>query len=148
MQILIGCLILLFASWMLWFWLVGDSHEIKWMRKWGAIIFVGTVVLVSVGGTAGVTAKLLRQQHRADVTRFAVALESRLREGDRAEVDRQLARIIDPPDEWSEESGDILVRMANATNDLLEGRSVTMPTAVPSTPKPPRTAAEEIPGLQ
>ncbi|MCA9057693.1 MAG: hypothetical protein KDA85_04315 [Planctomycetaceae bacterium] len=143
-----GVLTLLFTCWMLWFWLVGDSHEIKWMRKWGAIIFVGAVVLISVGGTALVTLKLTMRKQRDDVRRFAVALETRLREGQREEVLRQLQRVVDPPDEWSDESGDVLIRMTNATSDLIGPDFPTTEPAGDLNAATVRTAAHEAPGLQ
>ncbi|MFO0428691.1 MAG: hypothetical protein ACK526_19135 [Planctomyces sp.] len=121
-MILIAVLIVLFSAWMLWGWFVGENHDITWMRTWCAVIFVVTGLLISTGAGAGVTLALSRSRHRAEVRQFAESLEKLMSEGRVAEAHRQLRKVVERPDEWSDDSNDLLERMAASTEDMKQAK--------------------------
>ena len=120
---LIVVLILLFAGWMFWGWMVSEHRDIAWMKKWCSILFIITAMLISTGGGAVVTMVIIKRQHRSQFTRFATALESQLREGKSDEALRTLQAVINTPDEWSNDSTDPLKRMVSTTERIQEENS-------------------------
>lgn len=80
-MILIPIFLLLFASWMLWGWFVGESKDIPWLRHWCAPIFVGTAVLIAFGAGAGIGQGLTRAKVRQDVAQLLENIELRVRTG-------------------------------------------------------------------
>lgn len=120
---LIVVLILLFAGWMFWGWMVSEHRDIAWMKKWCSILFIITAMLISTGGGAVVTMVIIKRQHRSQFTRFATALESQLREGKSDEALRTLQAVINTPDEWSNDSTDPLKRMVSTTERIQEANS-------------------------
>ena len=82
--------VLLFASWMLWGWVVGESKDIKWLRIWCAPTFVITAMLISAGAGAGITKALTEGAIRANVAKLLAAIELRIQAG---EEDRVLSEI-------------------------------------------------------
>lgn len=121
---LVGILILLFAAWMLWGWLVGEHREIIWMRNWCATLFVITALLISGGAGVGVTIAISRSRHRADVRNFAEALEKQLAAGKYQEARNSLQSVINTPDEWSDDSHDLLERMTTVTARMQQSPSI------------------------
>lgn len=121
---LAGILILLFAAWMLWGWLVGEHREIIWMRNWCATLFVITALLISGGAGVGVTIAVSRSRHRADVRNFAEALEKQLAAGKYQEARNSLQSVINTPDEWSDDSHDLLERMTTVTARMQQSPSI------------------------
>lgn len=121
---LVGILILLFAAWMLWGWLVGEHREIIWMRNWCATLFVITALLISGGAGVGVTIAISRSRHRADVRNFAEALEKQLAAGKYQEARNSLQSVISTPDEWSDDSHDLLERMTTVTARMQQSPSI------------------------
>lgn len=121
---LVGILILLFAAWMLWGWLVGEHREIIWMRNWCATLFVITALLISGGAGVGVTIAISRSRHRADVRNFAEALEKQLAAGKYQEAKNSLQSVINTPDEWSDDSHDLLERMTTVTARMQQSPSI------------------------
>lgn len=120
MKILLPVLLVLFSSWMLWGWVVGESRNLKWMRNWCATLFVISALIISSGGGAVVAWKMSESRHRAAAKRFAVAIETRLRKGETDEVLEELSQVIEPPDEWSGGSPDVLDRVDTATSKLAD----------------------------
>ena len=115
---LVIVLILLSAGWLFWGWMVSEHRNIAWLRRWCSILFTIMAVLMGTGGGAGVTMVVLKRQHRSQVAEFASALEAQLKAGKSQVVLRELQTVIDPPDEWSNDSSDLLERMLVATDRL------------------------------
>ncbi len=126
-MILIPVMILLFAAWLLWAWIVSDHFNIAWLRKWCAILFTLTAVLISAGAGVGVTMAVIKARHRQQVRDFAAAIETQLSEGKTETALLQIRSVIHPPDEFSDASADLLDRMLTATQRLqsLSTRSQT-----------------------
>ncbi|MCA9035634.1 MAG: hypothetical protein KDA91_10910 [Planctomycetaceae bacterium] len=113
-------MVFLFAGWMLWGWMVSEHRNIWWMKKWCAIAFVCTVMLICVGTGAGLTLVIVKQSHRAEVREFAGALESELAKGNSQRVLAELRSVVSVPDEWSKDSQDLLKRMTASTDRMQE----------------------------
>jgi hypothetical protein len=110
-MILIPVFLLLLAGWILLAWSIAEDQNLKWLRILCARVFV---VLVFVGGTGAgvvVTRMQLRNQHRVDTSAFATAVRDQLQRGETERLLENLNRIVEPPDEWSNESGDVLERL-------------------------------------
>jgi hypothetical protein len=110
-MILIPVFLLLLAGWILLAWSIAEDQNLKWLRILCARVFV---VLVFVGGTGAgviVTRMQLRQQQRADTNAFATAVRDQLQRGDTEGLLENLNAIVEPPDEWSNESSDVLERL-------------------------------------
>ena len=84
--ILAPIFLILFCSWMLWGWVVGETKNIKWMRVWFAPAFVISAMLISAGAGAMATKIFLKRQIRHDVTEVLNAIENRVAEGDSKKV--------------------------------------------------------------
>jgi hypothetical protein len=110
-MILIPVFLLLLAGWILLAWSIAEDQNLKWLRILCARVFV---VLVFVGGTGAgvvVTRMQLRNQHRVDTSAFATAVRDQLQRGETERLLENLNRIVEPPDEWSNENGDVLERL-------------------------------------
>jgi hypothetical protein len=110
-MILIPVFLLLLAGWILLAWSIAEDQNLKWLRILCARVFV---VLVFVGGTGAgvvVTRLQLRNQHRVDTSAFATAVRDQLQRGETERLLENLNRIVEPPDEWSNENGDVLERL-------------------------------------
>lgn len=117
-MILIPVMILLFAAWVLWAWIVSDHFNIAWLRKWCAILFTLTAVLISAGAGVGITMTVIKARHRQQIRDFAEAIEKQLSEGKTETALMQIRSVIHPPDEFSDASADLLDRMLTATQKL------------------------------
>ncbi len=115
---LVIVLIILSAGWLFWGWMVSENRNIGWLRRWCSILFTITAVLMGTGGGAGLTMVVLKRQHRSQVADFASALESQLKAGKSQAALRELQAVIYPPDEWSNDSSDLLERMVAVTERL------------------------------
>ena len=118
MLILSGVFFLLLTSWMLWWWLVGESRDIRWMRNWSATFFVVMAALMCLGAGALLTHRYDEARYRKLVVEFSQLLEDRLASGRTQDVQDALSHVNDEPDEWSSFSRDRLVRMKEVTDAL------------------------------
>lgn len=116
--ILTGVFFLLLTSWMLWWWLVGESRDIRWMRNWFATFFVVMAALTCFGAGAGLTHRYDQARYRKLVVEFSDLLEDRLASGRTQDVHDALKHVNDEPDEWSSFSRDRLARMVEVTEAL------------------------------
>lgn len=129
---LIPVFIILFAAWMLWGWLVSDVRDIRWMRKWCAILFVVTAVLISVAAGAGITMAVLKRQFRHDLHEFASALKKQVDAGNQQLVSEELNLILNPDASEPGASGDILQRLHTSRTRLESGQQRTSTAKVPN----------------
>lgn len=99
-MLIAGAFLTLFSAWALWGWAVGESRNIKALRKTCGPIFVVTASLIVAGGTIMVTRATLRQQAEQNVRELLTGIHDRLEQGQADLVQRQLqALIVDDPDE-------------------------------------------------
>lgn len=122
---LIPVFLILFAAWMLWGWLVSDVRDIRWMRKWCAIVFVVMAVSMSAGAGVGVTMAILKRQFRQDVREFAVSMKKQTDAGNQKLVTEELQQLIEPTDAFPGQSGDILERLKASRQRLESGQRRT-----------------------
>ncbi|MCA9082994.1 MAG: hypothetical protein KDA81_03015 [Planctomycetaceae bacterium] len=117
MKILLAVFFLLFTCWMLWGWTVGESKNIKWLRRWCAPTFVICAMLCAAG-TAGVLTRLVViQSVRKDVTALLETIELRIRTGGGASVAEEL-RTIDRSDDPDADAFDVLKHLAVMEKNL------------------------------
>ena len=121
--ILTGVFFLLLTSWMLWWWLVGESRDISWMRNWFATFFVVMVALMCFGAGALLTHKYDEARYRKLVVEFSQLLEERLAENRTQDVRDALIHVNSEPDEWSSFSRDRLARVMEVTEALRKSSS-------------------------
>ncbi len=122
---LIPVFLLLFAAWMLWGWLVSDVRDIRWMRKWCAIVFVVMAVLMSAGAGVGITMAVLKRQFRSDVRDFALLVKKQVDAGNSKMVSEELQQLIEPTDAFPGQSSDILQRLEASKQRLQTGQKRT-----------------------
>ena len=118
MLILSGVFFLLLTSWMLWWWLVGESRDIRWMRNWFATFFVVMAALMCFGAGAYLTHRYDEARYRKLVVEFSQLLEERLAENRTQDVRDALLHVNNEPDEWSSFSRDHLIRVTEVTEAL------------------------------
>ena len=123
MLILSGVFFLLFTSWMLWWWLVGESRDIRWMRNISATFFVAAVALSCFGIGAMLTHQYDETRYRQLIAGFSQLLEERLQNNQIEDVRDALSHVNHEPDEWSSFSHDRLVRMKEVTEALQKSSS-------------------------
>jgi hypothetical protein len=116
--ILSGVFFLLLTSWMLWWWLVGESRDIRWMRNWFATFFVVMAALMCFGAGAWLTHCYEEARYRRLVVEFSQLLEERLAENRPQDVRDALIHVNSEPDEWSSFSRDRLIRVTEVTEAL------------------------------
>lgn len=118
MMLLFAVFLILFTSWMLWGWMVGESRDIRWMRNWCAGIFVVLCILVCLGGGAWISRQITQSSYRSDVRQLTRLLNERMQEGRIDDVRDALQHIAEEPDEWSTFSRDPLQRLSDVTAAL------------------------------
>lgn len=116
-MILIPVFLLLFACWMLWGWMVGESKNIKWLRHWCAPIFVVTVILISAGAGAVVARRLTEAKVRTDVTKLLQTIEHKLTAGQGQDVMLEI-RATDRSDDPDRDAFDLLDHIAVMHDNL------------------------------
>lgn len=116
-MILIPIFLVLFACWMLWGWMVGESKNIKWLRHWCAPIFVITVMIISAGAGAGLARHLTQAQVRTDVTALLQTIEHKLTAGQGRDVISEI-RATDKSDDPDRDAFDLLDHIAVMQNNL------------------------------
>ena len=113
--------VLLFAGWMLWGWTVGESKNIRWLRRTCAPAFVVTMVLIAGGAGAGVSRALTRKQVEADVTKLLETIELRIRTGGSDQVVSEI-RSLDHSDDPDGDTFDLLAHLSVMNDNLLPDR--------------------------
>ncbi len=131
MWILFSVFFLLLTSWMLWWWLVGESRDIRWMRNWFATFFVVTAALTCFGAGAMLAHRYDEARYRNLAVEFSQLLEERLESNRIQDVRDALSHVNDEPDEWSSFSRDRLDRMKEVTEALRKssGRAIAERTS-------------------
>jgi hypothetical protein len=117
MQILLPIFFLLFTCWMLWGWTVGESKNIKWLRRWCAPTFVVCAMICSAGAGAVLTKVVTQQRIRRDVTELLETIELRIRTGAAASVATEL-RTIDHSGDPDADAFDVLDHLAVMEHNL------------------------------
>ncbi len=92
-MILVPIFFMLFASWMLWGWTVGESKNIKWLRRWCAPVFVVTVVIMSAGAGAYIGRAVTRNAMRENIINLLATIELRIRTGGADKVIAELQTL-------------------------------------------------------
>ena len=102
---------------MLWGWIVGESKNIKWLRKWCAPTFVVTAVLIAGGAGAGISRALTLKQVEGDVAQLLENIELRVRTGGSQRVVEEI-RSIDHSEDPDAEAFDLLSHLAVMNENL------------------------------
>jgi hypothetical protein len=122
-MILIPVFLILFASWMLWGWVVGESKDIKWMRVWFAPIFVVTAVLIAAGAGAGIAVVMVRQRVTHDVAELLDTFQQAIEAGRAAEVAQEIRRT-DRSDDPDRDAFDLLKHLSVMQSNLKQTQQV------------------------
>ena len=109
---------LLLTSWALWWWLVGESRDIRWMRHWFATFFVILAALMCFGAGAMIAHRYDEARYRQMLVDFSQLLEERLDYNRIQDVRDALSHVNDEPDEWSSFSREQLDRLKEVTEAL------------------------------
>ncbi|MCA9051312.1 MAG: hypothetical protein KDA89_21390 [Planctomycetaceae bacterium] len=125
MKILLPLFFLLFTCWMLWGWTVGESKNLKWLRRWCAPTFVVCAMICAAGAGAGVTQVVVRQQLRHDVTELLETIELRIRTGSAGIVAAEL-RTIDHSEDPDADAFDVLDHLAVMERNLSPATEIAM----------------------
>ncbi|MDG1896972.1 MAG: hypothetical protein P8J37_18855 [Fuerstiella sp.] len=120
-MILTPIFLALFAGWMLWGWTVGESKNVKWLRRCCAPVFVITVMFMSAGAGAYITRTVIRNSVQDDITTLLKTIETNIRTGT---ADKVLAEIeaMDHSDDPDGDAYDVLDEVTQMT-DNLSGKS-------------------------
>lgn len=122
-MILIPVFLILFASWMLWGWVVGESKDIKWMRVWFAPIFVVTTVLIAAGAGAGIALVMVRKQVTQDVAELLDTVQQAIEAG-RADQVAQQIRLTDRSEDPDRDAFDLLKHLSVMRSNLKSNQHV------------------------
>lgn len=112
-----GAFLTLFSAWALWGWTVGESRNIKLLRKTCGPIFVVTATLLVAGGTILVTRASMRRQSEENVRELLTGIYDRLQKGQADLVQKQLQALID--DDPDKDPKDLLGSLPDAASVLL-----------------------------
>ncbi|HIE98977.1 MAG TPA: hypothetical protein EYG03_06195 [Planctomycetes bacterium] len=116
-MILVPIFIVLFSSWMLWGWTVGESKNIKWLRRSCAPVFVVTVAIMSAGAGAYIARTVTRNAMREDITNLLTTIELRIRTGGTDKVIAEL-QALDHSDDPDADAFDALDDVAQMAENL------------------------------
>lgn len=116
-MIFVPLFFLLFAGWMLWGWVVGETKNIKWLRRWCAPTFVVTVALIAAGAGAGISAAVVRKTLKDDFSNLLQVIEQRIRTGDAEQVAAEL-RQTDHSGDPDADAFDLLRHVPVMTENL------------------------------
>ena len=131
MLILTAVFFLLLTGWMLWWWLVGESRNILWMRHWFAAFFVVMAALTCFGAGAMIAHRYDEARYRKLIAEFSQLLEERLKNNRDQDVRDALSHVNDRPDEWSSFSRDRLQRLEEVTEALRKSAGNTVAEKAP-----------------
>lgn len=112
-----GAFLTLFSAWALWGWAVGESRNIKVLRKTCGPIFVLTATTIVAGGTILVTRSTVKNQAEQNVRELLTAIHERLQNGEADLVRQQLQALIavDP----DEDPKDLMASIPDASSALI-----------------------------
>ncbi len=116
-MILVPIFFVLFSSWMLWGWTVGESKNIKWLRRSCAPVFVVTVAIMSAGAGAYIARAVTRNAMREDITNLLTTIELRIRTGGTDKVIAEL-QALDHSDDPDADAFDALDDVAQMAENL------------------------------
>ncbi len=116
--LLLAVFFLLLTSWALWWWLVGESRDIRWMRNWSAAAFVMMAAVACFGAGAMLSHRYDEARYRKLTAEFSRLLEERLESNRTQDVRDALSHVNNLPDEWSSFSRDQLERVREVTDAL------------------------------
>ena len=122
----IAVFFLLLTSWMLWWWLVGESRDIRWMRNWFAAFFVVAAALICFVAGAIIAHQYDESRYRRLVVEFSQLLEERLESDRSQDVRDALSHVNSEPDERSGFSRDRLARVKEVTEALRKSTSTAV----------------------
>lgn len=109
--ILAGVLTALLAGWVLWAWTVAEGRDIKWLRITCARAFVVLVFVLGAGTGFVLTRIQMKAKYRAEIRKFSDAVQEAIASDPDGALE-QLRRVLNPPDEWSTDSPDMLDRLS------------------------------------
>lgn len=116
-MIVAGAFLTLLSAWALWGWAVGESKNIKALRKTCGPLFVLTATTIVAGGTILVTRATVKQQAEHNVRELLTGIHDRLQNGEADLVRQQLqALIIVDPDE---DPKDLMASLPAASSALV-----------------------------
>lgn len=118
MALLSAVFFVLLTSWLLWWWLVGESRDIRWMRNWSATTFVVMAAVACFAAGAMLTHRYDEARYRKLTAEFSQLLEERLAANRTEDVRDALSHVNNTPDEWSSFSADELQRLSEVTEAL------------------------------
>ena len=106
----------LFSAWALWGWAVGESRNIKPLRKTCGPIFVIAVTVLVGGVTIRATESMVRQHAEQDIRKLLTGIHDRLQQGQVDVVQQQLTSLIgEDPDQ---DPIDLMASLPEATSVL------------------------------
>ena len=111
---------------MLWWWLVGESRDIRWMRNWFAAFFVVAAALICFVAGAIIAHQYDESRYRRLVVEFSQLLEERLESDRIQDVRDALSHVNSEPDERSGFSRDRLARVKEVTEALRKSTSTAV----------------------
>jgi len=118
MLYLAATLLLLFTAWVFYGWIVAESFQIGWLKRYCAGLFITLVILICLCGGIGLTRQILVSAHRVTVQQLARQLHQRLKDGRESEVHAAIRFLAEPPQEVTDASGDVLQRVTQLTKAM------------------------------
>lgn len=130
MLYLAATLATLFTAWVFYAWIMAESFEIRWLRRFLAGLFIVLLTVMCLGGGVFLTRRLLVSSHRMSLQQVSARLQSRLDDGRNNEVREAIRFLSEPPAEGSGHSSDILGRLTELQQALEladnEGRQLAL----------------------
>jgi len=111
MLYLAAVLALLFTAWVLYAWIMAESLEIRWLRRFLATLFVLLLTTLCLGGGVVLTRRVLVSAQRGTLQQLTARLHQRINDGRDDEVRAAIRFLAEQPAEGSGYSGDILGRL-------------------------------------
>lgn len=125
---LYATILLLITGWILLGWMIGESHDVVWLKRWCAPLFVGLAVVLCLCGSGWLTWRTVRAQQRQAIQQLANELHRRSREGRDDDVRAALEFLATAPELGSGKDADILARI-DSLNTALSKTQKTERTA-------------------
>lgn len=111
MLYLAAVLALLFTAWVLYAWIMAESLEIRWLRRFLAALFILLLTTLCLGGGVVLNRRVLVSAQRSTLQQLTARLNQRLSDGRDDEVRAAIRFLAEQPAEGSGHSGDILGRL-------------------------------------
>lgn len=116
-MLIAGAFLTLLSAWALFGWAVGESQNIKALRKTCGPVFVVTATMIVAGGTLIVTRATMKQQAESNVRELLTGIHDRLKNGQADLVQRQLQELIhSDPDQ---DPKDLMASLSDASSVLV-----------------------------